>query len=1324
MVFDIFFKTKECKLRSTKFNFRKKKSDFSLKAKNLSNKNLRINYLANKILFSEYQYLIVNLFIIAIIKIIKSNVQLVLINDSFITFKIKQKSTVKLFNTDNKKNDCQNLTLPNIIEFNGINYTNIDFNYQIKSNSDNEQEVKLIWGKNNEPKSTNCLFQLCSNIIDIDFSNFNTSQVKSMHRMFFQCSSLISLNLSNFDTSKVTHMHTVFAYCSSLKYLNLSNFDTSQVVSMESLFYNCSSLVSLDISSFNTSKVGNMANMFRNCTSLTIVDLSNFDTSNVRTITHMFNTCKSLISLNLSNFDTRHVENMDWMFSGCRNLTILDISNFNTSNVKEFDGMFNYCESLISLNLSKFETSKAINMYKMFNDCRSLKFLDISNFNTTNVTLMYNMFCNCQKLESLNLSHFNTINVVNMSYLFSGCSSLSNLDISNFNTMNVEKMDYMFNNCNNLTSLNLFHFDTSKVTNMQRMFFNCSSLIFLNISNFDTSKVIIMNSMFYNCHSLKSLDLTNFNTSNVNHMGSLFKNCYSINSLNLKNFDTSKVKYMDNMFANCINLTSLNLSNFIIDKAINIEKMFINCSNLIYINLKLAKINNKVGTTYIFRYMNKDLIICSESEKWSNLLSNEHLTINCINMKNNKSSIKCYKKLMSDENNNNNNICDFCGLNYLKEFNYKLNVINCYKQCSYYHYFDINSNEMFCLDNCSGIYNKLIKEKKECIEDCKKDDVYNYELKKEYNIICVNKSIFATEQKNQIMSEINKTKLENGNDEEIKEDNIIIALTTTSNQKNNENINKTTINLGECEYKLKWYYNISINDSLYIIKIDLKEEGMKIPKIEYEVYYSFNSSNNLTKLNLSICKNNKIAVSIPVIINDNLDKYNISSSYYNDICIIATSKNGTDITLSDRENEFIDNNMTLCEENCKLIEYNYINKKAKCSCDIKIKSSNVDEIKFGKDLLKKSFIDINNMINVKIMKCYKNVFKKNNLKDNLGFFINLGIVILFIICSFIFIFKSFGQLYLDIKEIILAKRNTKFKKNINNTTRIKKKKKYKKNKKIKKSKKKSISNNEDKINSNNILTDSSKKKIEFKNLTNDLMLSNDIKNKNILEYKDYELNSLDFEKALIYDKRNFLQYYISSIKINNLLLFSFIPIKDYNVMIIKIFLFFFFFTLNLTVNAIFFNDDTMHKIYIDGGKYNLIYQIPQILYSSIISGIFNTLIKYLSLSQDNIMDFKHTSGINLNEKGKKLLITLKIKFIIFFIVTTLFLMFFWFYISCFCGIYKNTQFHLMKDSILGFILSLFDPFWQCLFLGIVRIYSLKNKKEYLYKFYLFFENLS
>jgi len=178
-------------------------------------------------------------------------------------------------------------------------------------------------------------------------------------------------------------------------------------------------------------------------------------------------------------------------------------------------------------------------------------------------------------------------------------------------------------------------------------------------------------------------------------------------------------------------------------------------------------------------------------------------------------------------------------------------------------------------------------------------------------------------------------------------------------------------------------------------------------------------------------------------------------------------------------------------------------------------------------------------------------------------------------------------------------------------------------------------------------------------------------------------------------------------------------------MIIKNFLFFFFFTLNLTVNALFFNDDTMHEIYIDEGKYNLIYQIPQIIYSSIISGFADALIKYLSLSQDKIMDIKHLIvKKDLENHFKKLLLYLKIKFIFFFILTLLFLLFFLFYISCFCGIYRNTQIHLLKDSIIGFALSLLDPFWQVLLIGILRMYALKNKKEYLYKFYLFLENLS
>ena len=133
---------------------------------------------------------------------------------------------------------------------------------------------------------------------------------------------------------------------------------------------------------------------------------------------------------------------------------------------------------------------------------------------------------------------------------------------------------------------------------------------------------------------------------------------------------------------------------------------------------------------------------------------------------------------------------------------------------------------------------------------------------------------------------------------------------------------------------------------------------------------------------------------------------------------------------------------------------------------------------------------------------------------------------------------------------------------------------------------------------------------------------NKILNENVLELKEFEINSLDYEKAIILDKRNFVEYYTCLLKYNHPLLFSFAPYNDYNPRIIKIFLFFFSLSLDFIINALFFNDDTMHKIYEDKGEYNFLFQIPQILYSTIISRAIDAIIRTLSLSQDNISELK------------------------------------------------------------------------------------------------------
>ena len=55
-------------------------------------------------------------------------------------------------------------------------------------------------------------------------------------------------------------------------------------------------------------------------------------------------------------------------------------------------------------------------------------------------------------------------------------------------------------------------------------------------------------------------------------------------------------------------------------------------------------------------------------------------------------------------------------------------------------------------------------------------------------------------------------------------------------------------------------------------------------------------------------------------------------------------------------------------------------------------------------------------------------------------------------------------------------------------------------------------------------------------------------------------------------------------------------------------------------------------------------------------------------------------------------------------------------VTCFCGIYRNTQIHLFKDFIFSFITSFITPFFVYLFPGIFRICALKKRNKVLYKF--------
>ena len=79
----------------------------------------------------------------------------------------------------------------------------------------------------------------------------------------------------------------------------------------------------------------------------------------------------------------------------------------------------------------------------------------------------------------------------------------------------------------------------------------------------------------------------------------------------------------------------------------------------------------------------------------------------------------------------------------------------------------------------------------------------------------------------------------------------------------------------------------------------------------------------------------------------------------------------------------------------------------------------------------------------------------------------------------------------------------------------------------------------------------------------------------------------------------------------------------------------------------------------------------------------------------------------LKKEGKNCLKGL-IKFVLYFILSYILLIAFWYYISMFNAVYINTQFLLLEDTMIGFALSLFTPFVIYLIPGIFRIPALST----------------
>ncbi len=237
------------------------------------------------------------------------------------------------------------------------------------------------------------------------------------------------------------------------------------------------------------------------------------------------------------------------------------------------------------------------------------------------------------------------------------------------------------------------------------------------------------------------------------------------------------------------------------------------------------------------------------------------------------------------------------------------------------------------------------------------------------------------------------------------------------------------------------------------------------------------------------------------------------------------------------------------------------------------------------------------------------------------------------------------------------------------------------------------------------------KEKNFSMKKNILRFNTDIRQEEKKDYDDYELNELEYKEAIKYDKRSLLQIYWAILKREHLIIFTFINCQDYNLLYVKLSRFVFLMAGDMALNVLFFSDESMHKLFLNYGKYDFFQQVPKIFYSTVISQLIEIFLCFLSLTDKHIYQIKSALKAVRKTIIKKIIKCIYIKLTIFYSFTFIVFIVYWYIVSVFCGVYRNTQKHFIKDSIISFSICLVYPFILYFISASLRFFSLRYSKK-------------
>ena len=368
-----------------------------------------------------------------------------------------------------------------------------------------------------------------------------------------------------------------------------------------------------------------------------------------------------------------------------------------------------------------------------------------------------------------------------------------------------------------------------------------------------------------------------------------------------------------------------------------------------------------------------------------------------------------------------------------------INTTNCITKCPYFHYYTTYVQYKCSeVSVCPKDYYLLIREKNKCIDNCTKDDEYKYQYNGECykqcpsdskdndDYICKDNNINICSLSQRTISVASQTiteqEKENLAKSYVKEfsytDNHISFFNYGNSEiifyKNYERMSDLgleipKVDLGDCYRKIQEKYLIEEN---LIIGV----KGQRTIDVKYPIISSFSvySPYNGIKLDLKICENEAINVQedlsmkidnkkqylyLQQLTKQNVDVFNLSSEFYQDICFYFESPIEKDIAIKDRVKLFFPN-ITLCENGCKIKGINSTTMKAECECKL---DNLINNNALANNAFYKSQVgdieEILNHINIEILKCSNKIFKNRKISSYKGSFIILVFIFIQVILT-------------------------------------------------------------------------------------------------------------------------------------------------------------------------------------------------------------------------------------------------------------------------------------------------------------------------------------